>query len=433
MQYKVPPHDLEAEAAVLGACILNPSIVAHVRKTLNPDDFYREAHTLISEVIFDLKDKTTIITLADRLRAQGFLEKAGGNALLMDIAEHTATSAAWEYHSQIVKTKARSRRIISQCSNAIERAFSGQDEPGEILNDLKEELRHLISEDVAPYRQPVEVLKEIFADIEERAQSGKTEVGVKTGFKGIDFHMNGLEPRTTIYLAGRPSMGKTALALNIAENVAANYDGLVPYFTGESGDTMLMRRRVASDSTVFYSRIRSGRIDEGQWPMLVESVDNLSKTNNFIIIDKPKFKTVEHLAALCEAEALDNPISLVVIDHLHVMRTKERTQSLNHQFSVISEKLQDLAKELNAPLLILAQLSRKLEERKGDKQAPRLDDLRESGTIEQNADVVIGLYRKDKTDETLQLEGLKGRDIGLWKSYLTFNQNIQRFYDVGEE
>jgi len=167
--------------------------------------------------------------------------------------------------------------------------------------------------------------------------------------------------------------------------------------------------------------------------MLVESVDELSKVNNFILIDKPKYKTVERFADLCEAEALDNPLSLVVIDHLHLMRTKERTQSLHHQFSIISEKLQDLAKELNTPLLILAQLSRKLEERKGDKQAPRLDDLRESGTIEQNADVVIGLYRQDKTDETLQLEGLKGRDIGLWKSYLTFNQNIQRFYDVGED
>ena len=425
--YRVPPHDLDAEQALLGACLLNPAIVPRVAKVLHPADFYRSANSHIAEAIFELGDGTNLVSLADTLRRKGALDKAGGMEHLVQLADSVSTSAAWSHCARIVKNMSRHRQIIAQCTEAMERSFAQLDEPGEILSDLKDRLKELIAEDTAPYRRPIDLVREIYADIEERNRTGQREVGVKTGLKAIDINMNGLEPRTTIYLAARPSVGKTALAVNISEYIATHH-GRVLYFTAESGDVMLMRRRLAAQSTVFYSRIRSGNIDDSQWPLLVEAVDELSKTDNFVIVDKPKYKFVEYLSALCEAETLDNPLSLVVIDHLQLMRTRQKITSRHDRFSVVSEKIQDMAKDLNVPVIVLSQLSRAV----GD-GPPRLEYLKESGDIEQNADTVIGLYRRDKTDNALELECLKGRDIGVWRSEVRFEQNIQRVYDVGEE
>ena len=297
-----------------------------------------------------------------------------------------------------------------------------------IDDDFLEELEEiLISGDVG-----VETSMYLIEKIEERAKSGNRFVGVKTGFQNIDIYMNGLEPKTTNYLIARPSMGKTALALNISDFVALNYPGKVIFFSLESGDKALTRRRLSAHSGIFLSRLRTGDVREDQWPDLIESANALSE-NNLIIIDRPRYKTIENLIALSESLAMESPLSLIVIDHIQRMRARKRFNNRHLELSFISEEISSLAKDLDIPILILCQLSRKVEDRAKHNQQPRLSDMKESGDLEQNADSVWGLYRKDKEDEYAHIEGLKGRDTGTWKTWLRFDRYIQKFYDCEEQ
>lgn len=222
----------------------------------------------------------------------------------------------------------------------------------------------------------------------------------------------------------------TALALNIADNVSLNNPGKVLFFSLESGETALTRRRLAAKSGVYLTRIRTGGVDDSQWSHLIEAANTLSD-NNLIILDRPKFKTVENLCSMAETLAMEHPISLIVVDHIQRMRSKQRFQNRHLELSYISEELTSLVSELNTPGLILCQLSREVDKRRD--QRPKLSDMKESGDLEQNADNVIGLFRKDKIDEFAEIEGLKGRDVGTWKEWLSFDRFIQKFSDCADK
>ena len=230
---KVPPHNLEAELATIGAMFINPGCIPKVQHIINPDDFYREAHQSISEAFFDVKSKATIITVAEYLDKKGLLEKYGGNDYLTSIVEAVVTSAGVEHHAKIIRGLSERRKLISECMDTIDKAYGLHNEVDGILSDHKAGIRAIQSRDQKDYRKNQEIVKAVFNDIQERSESGNRFVGVKTGFENIDIYLNGLEPKTTNYLIARPSMGKTALALNISDFVALNYPGKVIFFSLE--------------------------------------------------------------------------------------------------------------------------------------------------------------------------------------------------------
>jgi len=389
-----------------------------------PTDFYREANRHICQAAFELKDNFNLVSCSEFLTKHNLLEASGGIEYLEHILEATITSAAVEFHAKTVKNYSLRRYIIKACSLAAESASELTVEPAEALSNLKIAIKDIESEQQADFEGNKALMNAVFKDTEERAKSGKKYIGVKTGFWNIDEHILGLEPKTTYYLIARPSMGKTALALNIAENVSQ--EGKVLFFSLESNRLALMRRRWAAHSKVYLTRIRTGNIEDSQWPDLIESADVLSKSN-LVIIDRPRYKTVENLTALSQSLAIDYSLSLIVIDHIQRMRTRKKVQNRHLELSYISEEISSLANELNVPILVLSQLSRDIEKQKNPR--PRLTSIKESGDLEANADSVWGLYRKDKEAEIAELEGLKGRDTGIWKATLKFDRYIQKFYD----
>ena len=416
---KILPHNLEAEQALIGAMLLNPSIIPKVKSRLSPQDFYREANILIVDAIFHLDKKANPVTVKETLGDN--YERAGGFGYLAHIVQTVTTSASFEYHSDVIKMLSSRRALINICSHAIDSAY-GPTDINDYLSELKNQIRELQSTNGVDYRNNRDLVKSVFRDVEQRSQGRHHFVGIRTGFENIDSCCYGLEPKTTTYLIARPSMGKTALALNIADHVAFT-EGNVLFFSLESGDEALTRRRLASDSGVYLSRIRTGDIEDSQWPFLIQSANKLSE-NNLLIISHPKYKTVENLTSMAETMAMESPISLIVIDHIQRMRTRKKTQSRHLELSYISEELSSLAINLKVPIIILCQLRRSIGEDK-----PRLDSMKESGDLEQNADMVWGLWRKTKEDKMTRLECLKGRDTGTWLTWLEFDRFIQRFKD----
>ena len=429
---KIPPHDLDAEVALLGAMFVNAEVIPKVQALIEPSDFYREAHWRICDAFFKTgKSAPTII--ANRLKEKNHLESCGGKDYIFSINEGISTSAGYEYYCNVIKELSRKRKVILECQSTTEKAFEPQSESEEIISDHNQAIRSIMSTGNHHefFRNNAEIINDVVKDVERRQQSGDLFVGIKTGFENIDNCVFGLEPKTTTYLIARPSMGKTCLALNIAENVAETYPKKVLFFSLESGDVALTRRRLAAKSGIFLSRIRTGDIRPDQWPDLIDSANDLSESG-LIIADRTEYKAIERMVSVCQSISTDYPISLIVVDHIQRMRSKTRFNNRHLEISHVSEELSSLANDLDIPILILCQLSRELEKRPTAKQQPRLSDMKESGDLEQNADGVWGLYRENKESEIARIEALKGRDTGVWTAYLKFDRYIQRFFDTDD-
>lgn len=418
------PSSPDSEQALLGACFLHPMIIPQVRAQVRASDFYHQPYGLIYEALCELGNAVEPLAVAEWLASKDVLDKCGGTLAVMGLAECVPTSAGWHYHAGIIREKAVRRDIIQACSRAGLAAY-GTDDPSEILSDLKEQVRALNA--VEPKRNNVDLVMAVWNDIERRQESGERYVGVKTGFKVIDDRIFGLEPKTTIYLIARPSIGKTALALNIAERMP----GRAVFFSLESNAEALTRRRLAAESGIPLWRIRTANLDDEQFKALHRASNSVSDTE-LTILDNPKFKIIENLTAQCESMAMDGLISLIVIDHIQRMRSLKRLQNRHLELSWISEELSTLAKNLNVPILILCQLNREVEKRPAKSKYPQLFDIRESGDLEQNADQVWGLWRADKESADCRIECLKGRDTGTWLAWLRFDMDIQRFKDSSE-
>lgn len=419
------PSSVESERAFFGACFLRPAIITQASVDLLPENFYLDAHRLIFTAMIDLGERTEPTAVAAWLRQRGYF--APTDMQIMDLSECVSTSAGWSFHVGVIKDKATRREIIQACSRAVD-AAQGLDDCAEVLSDLKDRVRSIGVKDGKPYRDNLELVNAVWKDIERRSEADQHFVGLATGFQGIDSQVFGLEPRTTTYLVARPSTGKTALALNIAENAP----GRVLFFSLESNAEAITRRRMAAKSKVFLWRIRTATLEPGQDRRLMNAANELCESS-VIVFDNPRFRWIENLTAQCESMAMDGPISLIVIDHIGRLRTRRKTENQNILLGTVSDEISDLAKGLNVPILVLCQLNRQIENRPVKQQYPRLADIRESGRIEENADNVIGLWRKDKEAEETRLEWLKGRDVGTFTCYLRFDRQIQRFYDSEEK
>jgi len=427
---KVLPHDIDAEMALISAMFINNKIIHLVKMSIDFRDFYRDSHVHICKAIFSLGN-TDMTLIKDSLKKSGDFEKCGGELYLMTFLEFASTSASYKHYCDIVKELSDRRKLILKCQETINKSSDLTEAFENTILSHNSNISSIIIENKKDdYRNNLDIVTEIMKDIEDRRDSGKKFAGIETGFTGIDQNMYGLEPKTTTYLIARPSIGKTCLALNIAGYVAENYSHKVLFISLESGDSALMRRRLAAKSGVYLSSLRTGNFGGVQWEDYLKSADALGQHRGLIIIGNPKFKVIENLVMMTESMAIQYPISLIVIDHIQRMRSIRKIQSRHLELSHVSEELSSLSINLNVPILILCQLSRRLEERPKNKQHPRLVDMKESGDLEANADNVLGLYRENKEAEMAELECLKGRDTGTWKAWLRFDRYIQKFYDA---
>jgi replicative DNA helicase len=399
-----------------------------VKKTLSPEDFFRPEHRYIAEGIYAVGGEPILVE--EYLTRKNLLHKAGGRENLNTLWQTITTSAGIEHFARILKELSNRRKIIRIAQNAIDQAHVQDNDLNTVFSTLKSELRAIETEQPQNCHDSKSSILAAFKEIEVRSKSNFPFVGVKTGFENIDNQLHGLEPQTTIYTIARPSIGKTALGLNIAENVALAGQAKVLYFALESNHVALSRRRLACRSGIFLTRLRTGNIEDSQWQDLIDAANVLTKSN-LIIIDKPRYKAIENLAALSESLAEEHPLGLIIIDHIQRCRSTKRLQNRHLELSHVSEELSSIAKELNVPIIIMCQLSRAVEHRRNQK--PRLADMKESGDLEANADVVLSLYRETMESEILEVECLKGRDTGTWRTTLRFNRYTQKIDDCDED
>lgn len=422
------PSSVESERALLGACFLRPGISPQVRAQLQRGDFYSEIHQHVFDALCALESRADLATVSSWLRERDLLQKVGGEAAILDLAEAVPTSAGWSYHAGIVRDKAIRREIITACHLAAEQAH-GIEESGEILSGLKSALREIESAEQSDCLSAADLCAAVYKEMETRLETKNPYTGIKTGLGNIDTRTWGMEPSTTIYLIARPSMGKTALALNICDYVASNYETVI-YYSLESSAKALTRRRLAARSYVPLTKLRKADMTESEWEMVTEGMNIISGSSRFIIQDAPHLKKIENLMANATSIAMDRKISLIVVDHIQLLGSRAHFASRHQEISHISSELASLAKDLKIPVLILCQLARWIEHEKVKR--PQLSAMKESGDLEQNADQVWSLYRESSEDEIAWIDCLKGRDTGTWSTKLQFRRRIQRFYDMEE-
>jgi len=392
---KVPPHNLEAEQSVLGAMIISKEAINTAIENLYPEDFYKKANEEIFEAIislFNRNEPVDIITLSEELRKRGTLEKVGGVAYLTDLTGGVATTANVKYYCDIVKEKAILRRLIESCDNIIAKSYEGSEEVNSIIEEAEKSIfditqgRH--NKGFAPIK---DVLLDSFSKMEEMAAKEGELTGLTTGFIDIDNKLSGMQKSDLILLAARPSMGKTALGINIATNAAIKAGASVAIFSLEMSKEQLVQRIISSVAHVDLQKIISGRLNEDEWLQIIDSMGPLSQTK--IYIDDTAGISLTEMKAKCRRLKIEKGLDLVLIDYLQLMQLDGRAENRQQEISAISRGLKALAKEMECPVIALSQLSRAPELRSDHR--PILSDLRESGAIEQDADVVMFLYRDE--------------------------------------
>jgi len=393
---RVPPHNIEAEQSVLGGMILDKEAIADAVEIVQSDDFYKEAHREIFEAILSLYDRdqpVDLVTLSEELKKRQTLEAIGGLSYLTSLLAAVPTTTHVSYYAKIVEEKSLLRKLIAASSEIIEKSYESEDNAASIL-DLAEKRIFDIAQKrnsgkgFVPIKQ---ALLESFNKIEELYQNKGGMLGLPTGFIDIDRKTSGLQKSDLILIAARPSMGKTAFALNIVQNTAIRTNASIAVFSLEMSREQLVQRMLSAESHIEIQKIRTGNLDEDEWPRLAKAMGQLAQAK--IFIDDTPGITVTEMKAKCRKLKLEHGLDLIMVDYLQLMTEDERAENRQQEISAISRKLKALAREMDCPLIALSQLSRAPELR-GDHR-PILSDLRESGAIEQDADIVMFLYRDE--------------------------------------
>ena len=393
----VPPHSVEAEQAVLGGVFLKPESLYTLVAMLGEDDFYLPAHRLIFSAfraLFDRNAPVDLVTVAEYLKGASRLEEAGGAVYLAELAKSIASAANAEYYAGLVRDKAMSRHLISSCADLIGAGFEPGQDVRALLNEAEQKIFAISQRgSSSSYKSASELTKLTFDNLTARAAQGDILTGVPTGYSKLDYMTAGLQPSDLIIIAARPSMGKTAFAMNIAMHAAIRAGVGVLIYSLEMSMQQLIMRMLCSWGKVDVSRLRSSRrLTDEDWQHLHDAGGPFSSAPLYFD-DSSSLSTLEMRARTRRLKAEKN-IGLVIIDYLQLMRSDRRTDSRELEISDISRNLKAMAKELDIPVIALSQLNRKLEERTGDKRRPMLSDLRESGAIEQDADVIMFIYRE---------------------------------------
>jgi replicative DNA helicase len=393
---RVPPQNIEAEMAVLGAMLLSREAVHRAEEILTEEAFYREAHRKIFRAITTLSEKNEaadLITVTEELRRQGELEACGGASYVASLLDCVSSAANIEYHAKLVLEKAVLRRLIQVSTQIIEKAYEAGEPSADIVDWAEQQIFGITSFRLRREFIPIkELLSHTFEVINSLYEQKRVVTGIPTGFHDLDRMTAGLQKADLVVIAGRPSMGKTSLALNIAEHAAVKHKIPVAIFSLEMSREQLVQRLLCSLARVEGHRLRTGFLKDSEWPKLLDVAARLTEAPIFID-DTPAITLMEMRA---KARRLKSKVDLglVIVDYLQLARGYQTAESRQQEISQISSGLKALAKELNVPVVALSQLSRAVEQRGGDRR-PVLSDLRESGAIEQDADVVMFIYREE--------------------------------------
>lgn len=392
---RIPPHSIEAEQSVLGSMILDKNAIVTATEMLRPSDFYKEAHREIYEAILEIhgrNEPVDLITLSEELKKRNTLEAIGGILYLADLSEAISTTANVKFYCEIVEEKSILRRLIDASSEIMAMSYEANENINVIIDEAEKKIFDITQKRSREGLDPIkEVLLESLSKIEQMAMNKSNLTGLTTGFIDLDHKTSGLQKSDLILVAARPSMGKTAFSINVAVNAALKGNASVAIFSLEMSKEQLVQRILSSESHVELQKIINGRLNEDDWQKLLRAMGPLSQAKIFID-DTPAISLME-MKAKCRRLKMEKGLDLIMIDYLQLMSGEGRTENRQQEISNISRGLKGLAKEMDCPVIALSQLSRAPEIRSDHR--PILSDLRESGAIEQDADLVMFLYRDD--------------------------------------
>ncbi|MCC6348955.1 MAG: replicative DNA helicase [Candidatus Eisenbacteria bacterium] len=390
-----PPQALEAERSILAAMMLDPGAIGRAVENIDSSAFYRTSHAKIFAALialYERQEAADLITVAEELRKRGDFEAAGGAAALAQVMEYATTTANIEHHIRIVHEKAILRRLIRATGEIQQQCYSGQDETASLLDQAEARIFEITDQRIRQgFTSIGDLMMPSMTQIEALFKRKSQVTGVSSGWDDLDKLTSGWQPGDLIILAGRPSMGKTAAAMNMAENAAVRFGVPVAVFSLEMSKEQLALRLLCSQGELSLSRLRTGSLQPEDWPRLTAGAGILKKAP--INIDDSPALSVLEVRAKCRRLKAENKLGLVVVDYLQLMRPSSPVENRVQEIAQISRGLKALAKELNVPIIALSQLSRAVETRGGHGR-PQLSDLRESGSLEQDADVVLFVYRE---------------------------------------
>ena len=442
---KLPPHSIEAEQSVIGGLLLSERAWDEIAGSINEDDFYREDHRLLFRGLADLADTgqpRDLVTLTEWLRSRDLLDKAGGATYLGNLAADIPGAANIKAYADIVRERSIMRQLIRAGDSITTMGFDTQGQSAADLLESAEKEIFAIAERGRRGGEGPQGLNSILTKavnrIEKLVQQEGSFSGLPTGLYNFDKMTNGLQPSDLLILAGRPSMGKTSFAMNIVENVAIKEKVPVAVFSLEMSAEQLVLRMISSWGRIDQSRLRSGQLTEDDWPKITSAIGIMNENARLFIDDTPALSPSE-LRARARRLKREHDIGLVMVDYLQLMQVPGTKENRTNEISEISRSLKALAKELDVPVIALSQLNRQLEQR--EDRRPRMSDLRESGGIEQDADLILFVYRDEVYNEDTPDKGVAEIIIGKHRngptgtartaflSHFTRFENLQEHYD----
>ncbi len=436
---RLPPHNLDAEQAVLGSLLLDRDVIAQVLEILSPVDFYREPHATIFSAIADLLERgepVDIVTVVDSLRNQGKLETVGGSSYIASLASVVPTASNALYYSRIVEQKSVLRRLIEAGTRIASLGYD-TDTPLEELIDQSEKLVFTIAQRrlSTDFVEIKGLVTEVYARIDNLFHNKRLTTGVRTGFEALDRMTAGFQSSDMVIVAARPSVGKTSFCLNMAEHVALREKLPVAIFSLEMSKEQLVQRMICSQARVDAQKVRTGFLSNEDMERLSNSVPELYRAP--IYIDDTPGITLMEIRVKVRRLKMERGLGIVVVDYLQLMSNRTRAENRVQEISEMTRGLKNLARELQVPIVVISQLSREVEKREGKK--PQLSDLRESGSIEQDADTVLMLFREDLYKQRESGEQTGSTDIIIAKQRngpigtvkLKFIKEYTRFENLG--
>lgn len=433
---RVLPHSTEAEQSVIGSMMLDRDAIIAASGIVTEDDFYNRQYAAVFQAMIELNEEgkpVDMVTLQNRLKEKDVPPEVSSLEFVRDLITAVPTSANIRYYATIVAEKATLRRLIKACDEIVNTSYAGKESLETILDDAEKSIFNIVQRrninDYTPIRQ---IVLEAMDRIVAASKSKGNVTGVATGFLDLDYKTAGMQPAELVLIAARPSMGKTAFVLNIAQYVAFESSMPLAVFSLEMSREQLVNRLFSMQSRVDSQHIRTGNLTDREWEDLIEGAGIVGKSN--LIIDDTPGISLSELRSKCRKFKLEQDIKMVIIDYLQLMSGNGRTDSRQQEISEISRGLKSLARELNVPILALSQLNRTVEQR--PEHRPMLSDLRESGAIEQDADVVMFIYRDDYYNKDSEKKGIaeiiiaKQRNGPIGTVELGWQQDYTKFVNV---
>ncbi len=435
------PNNLEAERSILGAILLDDKAIFTVLETLKSHDFYLEGHRRIFEKMSLLTARSRpidLVTLKDELQRSDELESAGGAAYLASLTDGLPRAINIEHYAQIVREKSTLRRLIQISNEIMARSYQSEEPATEILEQIERAIFELAGQQFRTGFSPIDpLISTVYAQIEEVSNRKTLVTGVETGFTELDKMTAGLHPADLIIIAARPGLGKTSLALNISQHVAIKKHQVVGIFSLEMSKEQLVKRLLCAEAEIDAHKVNTGYLNKEDWGRLGRAAGALSQTK--IFIDDSANISITEMRSKARRLRQEHGLDLLIVDYLQLMSGSERRyENRTQEISQISRGLKAIAKELSVPVLAISQLSRAVEARRGDHR-PQLSDLRESGSIEQDADIVLFIYREEMHNPTEENSGVAELIIGKQRNgptgsmQLAFVKQFTKFADLWQE